>query len=85
MYIVGVPDKHIAFYAERKGLIYGGKVPKKAKCVVQIIRYESEKPSLSGGVRQEYSVCVDKRKRSEKKLVIYRMIQPRVVGIYEKP
>jgi len=52
---------------------------------VQIIRYESEKASSSGGVRQEYSVWVDKRKRSEKKLAIYRMIQPRTVGIYEKP
>ena len=68
-----MPDRRISFYAERKGLIYDKKVPKRAKYVVKIVKNENEELKFGGAV-EEYSVWVDKRKKSGKKLVIYRMM-----------
>ncbi len=72
--VIAVPDRRISFYAERKGLIYDKKVPKRAKYVVKIVKNENEELKFGGAVEEEYSVWVDKRKKSGKKLVIYRMM-----------
>ncbi|MHC4069172.1 MAG: glycosyltransferase family protein [Planctomycetota bacterium] len=65
--IIAVPDTRIAFYAERKGLIYGKEVPKRAKYVVEILGDGDKETSLNNSARQKYSVWVDKKKR----IVIY--------------
>jgi len=72
--IIAVPDRRLYFYAERKGLIYNKAVPKQAKYVVRIVKDEDKKPKFDRTVKKEYSVCVDKRKKSEKRLVIYKMM-----------
>ncbi|MBA7660305.1 hypothetical protein ES703_68307 [subsurface metagenome] len=71
--VVAVPDIRISFYGERKGLGYGSKVPKQAKYVVRIVKDEDEKPEFGRTVQEKYSVWVDRRKKSGKRLVIYKM------------
>jgi hypothetical protein len=72
--IIAVPDRRISFYAERKGSVYSSKVPKQAKYIVRIAKNENEKLKFGRTVKEEYSVWVDKRKKSGKKLVIYRIM-----------
>ena len=69
---VAVPDMRISFYAERKGLMYSKEIPKQAKYVVRIVKSKNEEQDFDRTAQKEYSVRVDKRKRSEKRLVIYR-------------
>ena len=71
--LVAVPDMRISFYGERKGLGYGSKVPKQAKYVVRIVKDEDKKPKFDRTVQEKYSVWVDRRKKSGKRLVIYKM------------
>ena len=71
--ITAVPDRRIAFYAERKGLIYDKVVPEQAKYVVSIAKDGSEEPKFGRTVKEQYSVWADKRKKSGKRLVIYKM------------
>lgn len=70
--IIAVPDKRISFYAQRKGAMYGRKVPEQARYVVTIVRDENE-TEFAGTVKKEYSCWVDV-KRKEKKLVIYKVM-----------
>ena len=71
--IIAAPDRRIAFYAERKGLIYDKKVPNQAKYVVRIERDKDEELKFGIEVREKYSVWVDKRKK-KKKIVIYKVL-----------
>jgi len=73
--IVAVPDKRISFYAERKGLIYDKKVPKRAKYIVEIVKDENERLRFAMAVQEKYSGWVDKRKERGKRLVIYKVMQ----------
>ena len=72
--IVAVPDKRIAFYAERKGLEYDEKIPDQADYVVRIVKSEDDKLGFGKDNKEEYSTWVDKRKKS-RKLVIYKVIR----------
>ena len=72
--IIAVTDKRIAFYAERKGLLYDEKIPKRADYVVRIVRSEDEKPEPGKETGEEYSTWVDKRKKGET-VVIYRAMR----------
>jgi len=72
--IIAVPDKRICFYAERKGVGYDSKVPKQAKYIVSIANDGSEEPKFGRIVKEQYSVWADKRKKSGKRLVIYKMM-----------
>jgi hypothetical protein len=73
--IVAVPDSRIAFYAERTGLMYDKNVPNGVKYIVKIVKEgEKEEPKLGRAVQEEYIVWVDKRGKSGKRLVIYKMI-----------
>jgi hypothetical protein len=74
--VIAVPDPRISFYAERKGLNYETEVPEGAGYVVKIVN-QAEEANLDGIGPVQYSVWVDKRKKSKKKLLIYRMMQPR--------
>ena len=71
--IIAVPDRRLYFYAERKGLIYNKAVPKQAKYVVRIVKDEDKKPKFDRTVQEKYSVWVDRRKKSGKRLVTYKM------------
>jgi predicted MPP superfamily phosphohydrolase len=71
--IVAVPDKRIAFYAERKGLEYDEKIPEQADYVVRIVRSEDEKPGIGKDIREEYSTWVNSEK--SRKLVICKVIR----------
>jgi hypothetical protein len=77
MDILAVPDNRVAFYAERKGLIYDRHVPSDAKYAVRIVKSEGEWPEFDGAVERQYSVWVDQRRKRGKKLVIYRVISRR--------
>jgi len=71
---IALQDKRISFYAERKGLKYNKEIPKQAKYVVRIEENGTEEPDLGRTAKKEYSVLEDMRKKSEKKLVIYRIL-----------
>lgn len=71
--IIAVPDRRISFYAERKRLIYGKKVPKGAKYVVNILAEEDEKPEFGIVVQEKYSAWVDRREK-KKRIVIYEVL-----------
>jgi hypothetical protein len=70
--IIAVPDLRISFYAERKGVIYKKEIPGQTMYVVRIAENGSEGPDFDRVLQEEYSVSVDKRKKSGKKLVIYK-------------
>lgn len=71
--LIAVPDKRISFYAERKGRIYNTKPPRQATYVVSIVKNKNEEPNFAGAAQEEFSVWVDKHKKT-RKIVIYRMI-----------
>ena len=72
--IVAVPDNLIAFYAERTGLVYSKQAPKRANYIVRIVQNDDAKPGFGKETKEEYSTLLDKRKKSERKVVIYRML-----------
>jgi hypothetical protein len=63
--IIAVPDKRIAFYAERKGLEYSEQIPEQVDYIVRIVKSEDEKSGF-GKDTEEYSTWINKHKRSEK-------------------
>ena len=72
--IIAVPDMRISFYAERKGLQYTSEVPEEARYVVRIVGSEGgEVPSARIG-QEEFSVEIDKRGKSKKRLLIHGTI-----------
>ncbi len=71
--VIAVQDKRIAFYAERKGLVYDKKVPKQAKYIVKIVVAGDKEPNLDNSARQAYSEWVDKREK-KKRIVIYEVL-----------
>jgi 4-amino-4-deoxy-L-arabinose transferase-like glycosyltransferase len=71
--IIAIPDKRIAFYAERQGLNYDENIPEQVNYIVRIVKSEDEKLGFGKETKEEYSTWVDKRKKSEK-LVICRVI-----------
>lgn len=71
--IIAVPDKRIAFYAERKGLEYDENIPEQANYIIRIIKSEDEKPGFGKNMREKYSTWLDKRKK-EKRIVIYEAL-----------
>lgn len=71
--IIAVPDKRIAFYAERKGLEYGEQVPEQANYIVRIVKSEDEKPGIGKDIKEEYSTWMNSKKN--KKLVICKVIR----------
>jgi len=69
---IAVPDKRISFYANRRGLSYEDeKIPDQAEYVVAIVKNEQSK--FARIAQEQYSVWVDVRKKSGKRLVVYRM------------
>ncbi len=72
--IIAVPDRRIAFYAERKGLIYDKNIPEQAKYVVRIVGSEDEKPGIGKDIKEEYSTWINNHKKSGT-LVIYKVIR----------
>ena len=71
--IIAAPDRRIAFYAERKGLIYDKTVPKQAKYVVRIVKDEDKKPKFDRTMQEKYSVWVD-RQEKRKRVIIYEVL-----------
>jgi 4-amino-4-deoxy-L-arabinose transferase-like glycosyltransferase len=77
--VIAVPDKRIAFYAERQGLEYGEKITEQGNIfeqvnyIVRIVRSEDEKLVFGKETKEEYSTLVNKHKKSVK-LVTYKII-----------
>jgi hypothetical protein len=71
--VIAATDSRISFYAERKWLRYGGKTPDGAEYVVRILDNPSGQEELAGIEGHEYSVWVDKQKKSRKRLFICRI------------
>jgi 4-amino-4-deoxy-L-arabinose transferase-like glycosyltransferase len=72
--VVAVPDLRISFYAERKRLKYKKEVPKEAEYIVRIMGDGDKEVDFGNIGKEVYSVSVDKRKKSGKKLGIYRIL-----------
>ncbi len=71
--IVAVPDLRISLYAERKGALYTTETRKGTEYVVRIVGDKDEqKPSEAFG-REAFSARVEKRKKNNKRVVIYRL------------
>ncbi len=70
--IVAIPDKRIAFYAERQGLEYSEQIPEQANYIVRIVKSDDEKLGFGKNTKQEYSTWVNSEK--SRKLVICRVI-----------
>lgn len=71
--IIAVPDKRIAFYAERKGLEYSEQIPDQVDYIVRIIKSGDKKQDSGENINEEFSTWVDKKKY--RKLVIYKAIR----------
>lgn len=63
--IIAVPDKRIAFYAERKGLEYGKQIPEQAGYVVEMHK-EGEYPTENKipGIKRYFSVTTNEGKHT---------------------
>jgi hypothetical protein len=65
--IIAVPDKRIAFYAERQGIEYDDeKIPDQANYVVRIIKSGNEKAVFGKDVKEEYSTWMNRNKKNGK-------------------
>jgi len=73
MDIIAVPDKRIAFYAERKGIEYSQQIPEQADYIVRIVKNEDEELGFAKNTKQEYSTWVNSEKC--RKLVICKVIR----------
>lgn len=72
--IIAVPDKRIAFYAERKWVKYNEKnIPKRVDYLVRIVKSEDEKLGFGKNTKQEYSTWVNSEK--SRKLVVYKVVR----------
>ena len=72
--MIAVPDPRISFYAERKGVQYTSEVPERVQYLVWIEESEDEEIPFAKIGRREFSTDVEKRKKSKKKILIYKMI-----------
>lgn len=70
--LIAVSDNRISFYAERKRLVYNKNIPMGAQYAVTVVKNEDEKLDASKDVRKEFSLWIDKNKKT-KKIVIYRV------------
>lgn len=71
--IIALRDRRIAFYAERKGVVYDEMVPKQAQYVARIVIDGDEKPEFGLEVQEKISVWIDKKKK-DKRIVIYKVL-----------
>jgi hypothetical protein len=77
--IIAVPDKRIAFYAERQQVEYDkniaeqGNIFEQVNYIVGIVRSEDEKLKISKDTKEEYSTWISKDKKRGK-LVIWKVI-----------
>ncbi len=72
--VIAVPDLRISFYAERKGKKYTTEVPEGVDYLVGIVEGGEGVADYDGAGQEKYSVSVNERKKSGKKLLIYRMM-----------
>lgn len=70
--VVAVPDVRISFYAERKGPVYADQIPEGADYVVRIVRDKDEQKPPQGTEGKAFSARVEKRKKNQRRVVIYR-------------
>ena len=71
--VIAVPDRRIAFYAERKQKLYGKKISIHAKYIVEVITDGVGEANINVPVRQEYSGWVARQKK-KKRFVIYKVL-----------
>jgi 4-amino-4-deoxy-L-arabinose transferase-like glycosyltransferase len=70
---IAVPDRRIYFYAEREGMEYQEKIPKRATYAVSIEKNRENKPDFGKETQEVYSTRVNHRQQ-DAKLVVYRVI-----------
>lgn len=68
--VISVPDKRFSFYAEREGLVYRKKLPRRSDYIVWIVRDGDELSAIAQHADEVYSVWSDKKKT--RKIVIYK-------------
>jgi len=78
-------DPRIGFYAGRKRLLLKDDVTEGADYVVKVVGKSGEPAHLAMGAQEVYSVSVSRRRKSDKKVVIYRMMGPEVRVRSESP
>jgi hypothetical protein len=75
--IIAVPDKRIAFYAERKGQVYSEKIPKRAAYIVTIAgRKEGKEVVFNREIKEVYSTEMSRKKKDEKVVIYHAVSQP---------
>lgn len=70
--VIATPDIRIAFYGERKGMVYSTTAPNNAKFVVAVVKAENEGLKTSMAGQEKYSVWVNAREK-RKRVVVYEM------------
>ena len=68
--VIAVPDRRIAFYAERKGLVYDKNIPMELKYVVVVMKEGDKKPEFGTEVQEKAAWLLDNNKRI-KRIVVY--------------
>ena len=71
--VIAVPDLRISLYAERKGVMYTDAIPEGADYIVRIEGDGNDQGPTDEAGRKEFSARVEKRKKNNKVVVIYRM------------
>ena len=78
--VVMAADPRIGFYAERKRLTPDNDVTEGADYVVKIVGKSGEPAHLTRGAQEVYSVGINGRQESDKKVIVYRMLRPEAEG-----
>ena len=72
--IVAVVDPRISFYAERKGPMYESDVPEGVDYAVIVAGNSGQAANPGGAAQETYSADVNRRKKSDKKVLIYKIM-----------
>ena len=72
--VIAIADRRISFYAERTGLIYEDGVPGGVDYFVTVAANSGQAKNPGRAAEEAYSVAVNRREKSGKKLVIYKIM-----------
>jgi hypothetical protein len=72
--VIAIADWRISFYAERTGLIYEDGVPEGVDYFVTVAANSGQAKNPGRAAQEAYSVAVNRREKSGKKLVIYKIM-----------
>lgn len=76
---IAVPDRRIAFYAERRGVEYDSEIPKQYAYIVAVIGRKGNGLVFDREVKEVYSTELNRKKKNEK-VVIYQAASLMVIS-----